>query len=64
MNAYETDGSSISLYVTFFEIYTDYNKTNLLYYGLSLGNYNNRLQYILYANTTTNQEPSVAGLTQ
>ena len=30
MNAYETDGSSISLYVTFFEIYTDYNKTNLL----------------------------------
>ena len=64
MNAYETDGSSISLYVTFFEIYTDYNKTNLLYYGLSLGNYNNHLQYILYANTTTNQEPSVAGLTQ
>ena len=64
MNAYETDGSSISLYVTFFEIYTDYNKTNPLYYGLSLGNYNNHLQYILYANTTTNQEPSVAGLTQ
>lgn len=64
MNAYGTDGSSISLYVTFFEIYTDYNKTNPLYYGLSLGNYNNHLQYILYANTNTNQEPSVAGLTQ
>lgn len=64
MNAYGTDGSSISLYVTFFEIYTDYNKTNSLYYGLSLGNYNNHLQYILYANTNTNQEPSVAGLTQ
>lgn len=64
MNAYETDGSSISLYVTFFEIYTDYNKTNSLYYGLSLGNYSNHLQYILYANTNTNQEPSVAGLTK
>lgn len=64
MNAYRADGSSIFLYVTFFEIYTDYNKTNLLYYGLSLGNYDNHLQYILYANTNTNQEPSVAGLTQ
>lgn len=64
MNAYGADNSSVSLYVTFFEIYTDYNKTNLLYYGLSLGNYNNHLQYILYANTTTNQEPSIAGLTQ
>ena len=64
MSAYGADNSSISLYVTFFEIYTDYNKTNLLYYGLSLGNYNNHLQYILYANTNTNQEPSIAGLTQ
>lgn len=64
MTAYGADGSGASLNVTFFEIYTDYNKTNFLYYGLSLGNYNNHLQYILYANTTTNQEPSVAGLTQ
>lgn len=64
MNVYRADSSGISLYVTFYEIYTDHNKTNLLYYGLSLGNYDNHLQYILYANTTTNQEPSVAGLTQ
>ena len=64
MTAYGADGSSSSLYITFFEIYTDYNKTNLLYYGLSIGNWENYLQYILYANTTTNQEPSVAGLTQ
>lgn len=64
MTAYGADGSGASLNVTFFEIYTDYNKTNLLYYGLSLGDYNNHLQYILYANTNTNQEPSIAGLTQ
>ena len=64
MSIYKTDGSTISSYVTFFEVYTDNKKTNLLYYGLSLGNYNNYLQNILYANTTTNQEPSVAGLTQ
>lgn len=64
MSAYKADGSRVSFYVTFFEIYTDNKKTNLLYYGLSLGNYNNHLQYILYANTDTNQEPSVAGLTQ
>lgn len=64
MSAYKADGSRVNFYVTFFEIYTDHNKTNLLYYGLSLGNYENHLQNILYANTTTNQEPSVAGLTQ
>ena len=64
MNAYKADGSRVNFYVTFFEIYTDYNKTNFLYYGLSIGDYSNHLQYILYANTNTNQEPSVAGLTQ
>ena len=61
---YNADGSRSSLNITFFEIYTNNQKTNLLYYGLSLGNYNNHLQYILYANTTTNQEPSIAGLTR
>ena len=64
MSAYKADGSRVNFYVTFFEIYTDYNKTNFLYYGLSVGDYENHLQYILYANTTTNQEPSVAGLTK
>ena len=64
MSAYKADGSRVNFYVTFFEIYTDYNKTNFLYYGLSVGDYENHLQYILYANTDTNQEPSVAGLTQ
>lgn len=64
MSAYKADGSRVNFYVTFFEIYTDYNKTNLLYYGLSIGDYSNHLEYILYANTNTNQEPSVAGLTQ
>ena len=64
MNVYKLDDPRISLYVTFFEMYTDNTKTNLLYYGLSLGNYENHLQNILYANTTTSQEPSIAGLTQ
>lgn len=64
MSAYKADGSRVNFYVTFFEIYADYNKTNFLYYGLSVGDYENHLQYILYANTDTNQEPSVAGLTQ
>ena len=64
ITGYKADGSRDSLNITFFEIYTDIQKTNLLYYGLSLGNYNNHLQYILYANTTTNQEPSIAGLTK
>lgn len=38
MNVYKKDGSSTSLYVSFFEVYTDDKKTNLLYYGLSIGN--------------------------
>lgn len=37
MHVYKSDGSSASLYVTFFEMYTDSKRTNLLYYGLSLG---------------------------
>lgn len=64
MSVYKSDGSRDSLYVIFFEMYTDSKRTNLLYYGLSLGDWSNRLQNILYANTTTGQEPSVANLTQ